>query len=324
MPDKPIHYTENGFMNPHKSSTIGFLDFIKWQLGKGPTEKSTIPEKEIPAFNPDIVEPDLHRLVNPDSTQIQITWIGHATFLIQIAGINILTDPIFSERSSPISFAGPKRLAAPGIQFENLPEIHVVVLSHNHYDHLDLPTVKRFGNNPKYFVPLGLKEWFQDKGIDNVVENDWGQTFGFNELNFNCVPAQHFSGRSLTDRNKTLWAGWVIETQLGNIYFAGDTGYTPDFLGIGKKFAPIKISMIPIGAYKPRWFMAHIHVDPPEAVKIHQDVQSETSIAMHWGTFKLADEAMSEPPIYLKKALKQAGLSEAEFIVMAYGQTLSF
>lgn len=322
--NKPAHHTENGFINPHDSTSRGFREVIRWQLGMGPDERQTIPENEIPSYSPTFVKPELDRLSNPDPTKIQITWIGHATFLIQVAGLNILTDPIFSERSSPVSFIGPKRFAPPGIPFDDLPEIHVVVISHNHYDHLDLPSVEKIGNKAKFFVPLRLMDWFKENGIENVIEMDWWQNTSFKDLNFHCVPAQHFSGRSLLDRDKTLWAGWVIETHLGNIYFAGDTGYSPDFLEIGKKFNPIKVAMIPIGAYKPRWFMGPVHVDPPQAVQIHQDLGSERSIGMHWGTFDLADEAIAEPPIYLKQALKESGSSEEEFIVMAFGQTIGF
>ncbi len=247
----------------HNTPERGFGDFLRWQFGRGPQETSAISIKEISPYKPEFVEPALNRINAPYSTQIQLTWIGHATFLIQVEGFNILTDPMFSKRSSPVSFAGPERVARPGIKFEDLPEIHAVVISHNHYDHLDAPTIERLGNKPKYFVPLGLAKWFDKKKIDNVVELDWWQSQQFYGLNFHSVPIQHFSGRSFSDRNETLWSGWVIENKLGNIFFAGDTGYSPDFLEIGKRFGPIKVAMIPIGAYMPRWFMSPVHLDPP-------------------------------------------------------------
>ncbi len=290
----------------------------------GPEETPPIPPEDVPPYQPQIVPPDLQRIKNPDSTQIQITWIGHATFLIQVDGMNILSDPIFSDRCSPVTFAGPKRIAPPGIPFDELPPIQAVVISHNHYDHLDAPTVARLGNKPKYFVPLGLAKWFEENGISNVVELDWWESYSFDGLKFHSVPIQHFSGRSFFDRNETLWSGWVLESRSGKIFFAGDTGYSPDFKEIGKRFDSIKVSMIPIGAYRPRWFMSPVHVDPPEAVMVHKDTRSECSIGMHWGTFKLADEPLGEPLLYLQKALREANIDEREFIVMKFGETLSF
>jgi N-acyl-phosphatidylethanolamine-hydrolysing phospholipase D len=251
-----------------------------------------------------ISEPDLVRIKNPDSDQIQITWVGHSTFLIQMDGVNVLTDPIFNSRSSPFSFGGVKRLVPPGLRFEDLPRIHAVLISHNHYDHLDEQTVERLGNKPKYFVPLGLSRWFEKRGIDNLIELDWWQSFSSKGLKFDCVPVQHFSGRTPFDRNKTLWSGWIVEGGKRKIFFAADTGYSPVFKEIGERFGPVRVSLIPIGASRPRWFMKPVHVDPPEAVRIHQDTNSRQSIASHWGTFKMSDESLAEPLVYLQKALE--------------------
>jgi L-ascorbate metabolism protein UlaG (beta-lactamase superfamily) len=239
-------------------------------------------------------------------------------------GINILSDPVFRDRASPVSFAGPKRYAPPGVPFEDLPRIDAVMISHDHYDHLDGAAVKRLGNGPRYFVPLGLADWLGDRGITNVTELDWWENSTLDHFRFHAVPIQHFSSRSLFGFNKTLWTGWVIETKLGAVFFAGCTGYAPHFEEIGDRFGPIRISLIPIGAYRPRWFMGSMHVDPVEAVKIHKDLRSLQSIAMHWGTFKLSDEPMGEPPLYLRKALKEAGLREEDFIVMKFGETRAF
>jgi N-acyl-phosphatidylethanolamine-hydrolysing phospholipase D len=271
-----------------------------------------------------VVKPDLSRIKNPDPNRIQITWIGHSTFLIQADGVNILTDPIFNDRSSPFSFGGIRRLVPPGLKLEDLPPIHVVMISHNHYDHLDKHTLERLGNRPAYFVPLGVAQSLKREKIENVVELDWWQASSSAGLKLNSVPVQHFSGRTPFDRNETLWSGWIIEGKTGKIFFAGDTGYSPVFKEIRGRFGPMKISIIPIGAYRPRWFMKPVHVDPPEAVRIHQDINSQQSIASHWGTFKLSDEPIGEPQRYLEKALKDVGLDEKKFIIMKFGETLSF
>ncbi len=215
-----------------------------------------------------------------------------------------------------------KRVAPPGIPFEQLPPIHAVLISHNHYDHLDAPTVERLGNRPFYFVPLGLAKWFKKKKIENVIELDWWQSSSLLGLDFHSVPLQHFSGRTPFDRNETLWSGWIIESKSGKIFFAGDTGYSPVFKEIGDRFGPIRISMIPIGAYRPRWFMSPVHVDPPEAVRILKESRSERAIAGHWGTFRLSDEPLGEPLVYLRAALKENGIDEGRFIIMKFGETL--
>jgi L-ascorbate metabolism protein UlaG (beta-lactamase superfamily) len=189
---------------------------------------------------------------------------------------------------------------------------------------LDKHTVESLGNKPTYFVPLGVSRWLKKEKIENVVELDWWQASSSKGLRFHSVPVQHFSGRSPFDRNKTLWSGWVIEGKQGKVFFAGDTGYSPVFKEIGERFGPMRISIIPIGAYMPRWFMKPFHVDPPEAVRIHQDTNSWQSIASHWGTFKLSDEPIGEPPRYLEKALREAGVDEKRFIIMRFGETRSF
>ena len=178
-------------------------------------------------------------------------------------------------------------------------------------------------NSPKYFIPLKVSAWFEDRGINNYVELDWWQSNTFAGIKFHCVPVQHFSGRSPFGRNKTLWSGWVLETNSGKIFFAGDTGYSPDFKKIGERYGSFKLSIIPIGAYSPKWFMSSVHVDPEGAVRIHQDVNSEFSIGSHWGTFRLTDEHVGEPPVYLKKVLREVGIPEGEFQVMKFGETLT-
>jgi N-acyl-phosphatidylethanolamine-hydrolysing phospholipase D len=318
------HHTPAGFRNLHDLPGHGFFDGILWHLGLGPKETPPIPPGEVPPYVPDVVKPDLARIQHPDPAKIQITWIGQDTFLIQTAGLNILTDPVYSDRASPVSFIGPMRAAPPGLPFADLPPIHAVIISHSHYDHLDAPTIRRVGNTPRYFAPLGLAGWFAGEGVTNVVELDWWSAGSLGPLKITAVPAQHFSGRFLCDRDKTLWAGWVIQTRAGAVFFAGCSGYAPEFKEIGQKLGPIRVALLPIGGYRPRWFMRTMHADPPEAVKIHQDLGSAVSIGMHWGTFRLTDEPLAEPPLYLKKALKEAGVNEDRFIVMKFGETRIF
>jgi len=270
------------------------------------------------------VDLDRIRVMIFEPIQFRLDHSWHSTFLVQTDGVNILADPIFNDRSSPFPFWGIKRLAAPGIRIEDLPPIHIVLISHNHYDHLDRYTIERLANRPKYLIPLGLARWFKKRNIDQLTELDWWQSASSLGLRFHSVPVQHFSGRSPFDRNETLWSGWVVEGKTGRIFFAGDTGYAPIFKEIGERFGSMRISLIPIGAYKPRWFMASAHVNPPEAVRIHQDIHSQQSIGCHWGTFKLSDEPVGEPPLYLKKALKEAGIDQNKFLVMKFGETLSF
>lgn len=318
---RPQHHTDAAFRNPDQNEERGFADVLKWQFGGGPADRTGLLVDKDAVYQPDYATPSLAPAHN-DASALSITWIGHATFLIQIGGFNILTDPVFSERCSPVSFAGPKRHARPGLDFDDLPDIDAVVISHNHYDHLDTESIRSLGGGKQYFTPLGLAEWFADLDIHDVREMDWWQQSSVGDVVLHCVPAQHFSGRTLWDRDKTLWCGWVIETRHGNIFFAGDTGYSNDFKEIGRRFGPIVAAMIPIGAYRPRWFMGPVHVSPDEAVQIHIDVMARKSIGMHWGTFDLADEPLAEPPVYLQHAVRAAGLQSDEFVVMRFGESL--
>jgi N-acyl-phosphatidylethanolamine-hydrolysing phospholipase D len=322
--DLPLHHTPNGFRNVHIEDKGRLLDFLRWRLGLGPEEEPAIPPEEVPPYRPRVHIPDLNRLRHPKPREIQVTWIGHSTFLVQVAGLNILTDPIFSDRASPVSFIGPRRHVPPGMLMEELPPIHAVIISHNHYDHLDEPTVTELGDGVRFFVPLGLAEWFQRRGLNQVEELDWWQTASLEGIRLHAVPAQHFSMRSLFDRNRTLWCGWVLETPAGNIYFSGDTGYCPHFQEIGKRLGPMRLSLIHIGKYYPRWFLRPMHADPEEAVRIHRDVRSRQSIGMHWGTFKLTGEPLGEPPLFLQRALQEAKIPEEKFVVFDIGETRTF
>ncbi len=297
---------------------------IRWRFAlRRRKEEPAVPPSEVPDYEAATVPPDVERLRNPpDRKRFQITWIGHATFLVQVGGKNLLTDPIYSECCSPVYLPNLKRVAPPGVPFEALPAIDGVLISHDHYDHLDRRTIRRLGDEPHYFFPLGITNWFERMGYRNCHEADWGQTLPFDDLKIHCVPAQHFSGRGVFDRNRTLWCGWVIEYAGRKLYFAGDSGYSPLFVDIGRDYGPIDCALIPIGAYSPRWFMHPVHVDPREAVRIHRDVRARQSIASHWGTFRLTDEPLAEPPIYLKKVLYEEGISQNEFVSLRFGETM--
>jgi L-ascorbate metabolism protein UlaG (beta-lactamase superfamily) len=257
--------------------------------------------------------------------EASVTWIGHSSVLIQVGGLNILTDPHLSERASPFSFAGPKRRVPPGVDHAQLPHIDAVVISHNHYDHLDAATVKRLsqqpGGSPRFYVPLGLKRWFDEAGIRDAVELDWWQAREQQGVRIHCVPVQHWSKRTLTDRDQTLWSGWVIEHPSQRIFFAGDTGYSKDFADIGRRFGAFDLAALPIGGYEPRWFMAPYHVTPAEAVRIMQDLNARSALGVHWGTFELTDEPLDEPPVVLARELESARIPPERFFVLKHGET---
>ena len=265
------------------------------------------------------------KFLQENRTQKTLTWIGHASFLIQLDGINILTDPHLTERASPIVFAGPSRTTPPGLAIEDLPEIDVIVISHNHYDHLDYQTIlkitrKQINRQPLVLVPLKLKKLLKSFGARNVKELDWWDTTTFKNLNIHSVPVQHWSNRSF-NTNKTLWCGWVFENEDFKSIFVGDTGYSKDFSTIQQKFGPMDLSMIPIGAYAPRWFMKDHHCNVEESIQIHKDLKSKKSIAMHWGTFQLTDEPMDEPVKLLKKLTIENNFLPDEFIAMTHGES---
>ncbi len=253
-----------------------------------------------------------------------LTWVGHATFLLQVEGLNVLTDPVFSHRVSPFSFAGPERLAPLGLALHELPAIDLVLISHNHYDHLDEAAVKVLAQEHpgvQFVVPLGLKAWFAARGIESVTELDWWQPTTSGRAKVTALPAQHFSGRGAFDRNATLWCSLLLEVGEKKVYFAGDTGYSKDFADIGAAHPGIDLALLPIGAYEPNWFMRSVHVNPEEAVQMFRDLGAHHAAAMHWGTFRLTTEPLDEPPQRLAKALAAAGIAPERFFVMQHGET---
>lgn len=315
---------ENGrFLNLHPHPQRGYWDLLRWQSGFGPKERPSVDRTVLPErYVPDWVAVDLDLIRRPSRQNIQLTWIGHSTFLLQVAGLNFLTDPVFARFCAPWPMWKLRRRAPLPLRLKDLPTIHGVLLSHNHYDHLDARVVKFLPNDVTWFVPLGLAAWFKQRGMENVVEMDWWQEAEYGPLSIVAVPAQHFSARTPFDRNLTLWCGYVLRTKFGHIYFAGDTGYSPAFVDIGHHLGPMRLSMIPIGAYQPRWFMAPIHLNPEEAVRVHLEVRSEFSVGMHWGTFHLTDEPLAEPPIALRHQLARRHLPATSFRTLRFGETV--
>ena len=278
------------------------------------------PRNPWPATVP--VEPRRPPNAGPDD--VVVTFIGHATFLIQVGSTSLLTDPVYSERASPVSFAGPRRVRAPGVRWDDLPAISLVLLSHNHYDHCDLGTLRALERRfqPRLVTPLGNGRLLRAAGIHNVEELDWWQSAGAPPLPVTLTPAQHFSARGPFDRNRALWGGFLIAARGRRILFAGDSGYGPHFREIAARLAPIDLALLPIGAYEPRWFMKDIHMNPAEAVQAHLDLGAHRSVAMHFGTFQLTPEGIDEPVRELAKALEQRALPAGVFRPAAVGESL--
>ncbi len=302
------------FQNIEPFPDNGLWDVLKWKF-KGLSKSKDWPKyKEIPQL----------KVERSRSEDLVITVINHATVLIQLNNLNIITDPHFSKRASPVKFAGPSRVVNPGISFNDLPTIDIVLISHNHYDHLDLDTLGRLKDkfNPRFYAGLGTKEFLTDNSIPLSFDLDWWESFQHKNVNITFVPAQHWSARGLFDKREMLWGGFYIEGT-SKVYFAGDTGYGIFFKEIRKKLGAPDVSLLPIGAYKPRWFMKYAHMNPDEAVQASIDLESKKSIGMHFGTFKLTDEGIDRPSEDLLKALKKKKISLDNFLVPVFGKAIN-
>ena len=264
------------------------------------------------------------RQLHDGAGRATVTWVGHSTLLVQLDGVSFLTDPIWSDRASPVSFAGPKRLMPPALRFEDLPPIDLVLISHDHYDHLDAPTLKRLweAHRPRFLAPLGFRAWFAELGIDGVDELDWWESRTVKGLTVVCAPVQHWSARSLRDENRRLWASWAVLGQDRRFYFAGDTGYyAPIFREIGQRLGPFDLGAIPVGAYLPQAMMLFSHLTPEEALDVQDDVGARRLVAIHWGTFDLAQEPLGEPPVRLRAETRRRGLDPERVWVLRHGET---
>lgn len=324
----PAHHNpEGGFRNPWASAQMhGFRDFLKWSL----VERRRNPRRADP-------DPSTFQRVTPDFVapraapdQLTITWVGHTSFLIQLAGLNVLLDPVWSGRASPVQFAGPRRWVPPAVDFDRLPPVDVVVLSHDHYDHLDTGTVSDLvARYPaiRWHAPLGVGHFLRQRGVRDITECDWWEEATVGGLHLTCLPAQHFSGRSLGQRNQTLWCGWSLRSSRHALFFAGDTAFHPEFDAIGKRCGPFDVAILPIGAYEPRWFMGSVHMNPEDCMKAIAQLTSSQSgkrlimTASHWGTFKLTDEPMDEPPARMRRVWQAAGCDTDDLWIMRHGET---
>jgi L-ascorbate metabolism protein UlaG (beta-lactamase superfamily) len=259
-----------------------------------------------------------------DGAVAVVTFIGHATFLIQTAAGNILTDPMYSQRAGPLNLFGPRRVRQPAVPFDDLPAISTVLLSHNHYDHCDLPTLRKLAQrfDPAVITPLGNGPLVRSCGVRQVEELDWWQAAKTSALPVTLTPAQHFSARSPFDRNRALWGGFVLAVDGARILFAGDTAYAPFFHDIRQRLGPIDLALLPIGAYEPRWFMRPVHMNPAEAVQVHLDLEASESVGMHFGTFQLTTEGIDEPLRALDEARRASQIMPSRFRTLAFGESL--
>jgi L-ascorbate metabolism protein UlaG (beta-lactamase superfamily) len=314
------HFDGTRFFVPGRPAPNNVLSLLKWRFGGD--EKATWPER-VEVAPPPAPQASV-------ANGLRSTLIGHASFLVQVAGLNILIDPVYSERASPVSFAGPKRVNDPGIAFDQLPPIHVVLITHGHYDHLDLATLARVHgqHKPRFIAPLGNDAIMASSigGRQNAAALDWGHSIDLgNGVAVHLVPSYHWSARGLTDRRKSLWGSFVLTTPQGVIYHIGDTGYGEGAFSkdVAKTFGKIALAHIPIGAYEPRWFMKEQHINPQEAVQIFQDCTATQAIGHHWGTFQLTNEAHDQPEKDLAVALTSAGIAAERFSAFRPGQVLS-
>ncbi len=306
-PGFPKHFDGKRFYNPDAPQAPGLLDALRWKLTSRPEPSPKFISDVEQSIPPGRVE----------GSGLRITLVNHSTVLIQQRGSNILTDPIWSERASPLSWIGPRRRRKPGVAWDNLPRIDTVLISHNHYDHLDLPTLRLLAarGDSTFIVPARAARLLRSEKIGPVHELDWGDSLSHTGLTIHCVPALHFSGRGIYDRNLTLWCGYVIGCQQQLVFFAGDTAFGPHFAQIRERFGSPRVALLPIGAYEPRWFMSRVHMAPEEAVRAHEILGARTSIATHHGTFKLTDEGIDTP----KKELLACAQHEP-FLVLNNGQ----
>lgn len=322
------HRPGGGFRNPWpiEGADGRSFPFLRWQLERirrGARVRPT--SAELPAVTSRIARP------RASAGELRVTWIGHASFLLQIGGTNILTDPVWSRRASPLSWLGPSRITEPGLPFDALPPIDVVLISHDHYDHLDRPTVRRlherFGDALCWIAALGYSAWLASAGPRRVVELDWWQSVRLSPpggpLDVVAAPVQHWSQRTPFFAHARLWASFAVSSGDGiRLYFGGDSGYFDGFREIGRRLGPFDAAFLPIGAYEPRWFMRPAHMNPEEAVRAYHDLgDAGTFVGMHWGTFQLTDEPVLEPPVRVRAAWSDAGLPEARLWVPAHGET---
>ena len=310
------HFDGKVFRNQNPAATAGrtLTDFVRWQRTGRRTRWPVQVENSVRPRLPPRLE----------GRELAVTYVNHATLLLQFPGLNVLTDPVYSDRVSPVQWSGPRRVRPPGLAFEQLPRIDVVLVSHNHYDHLDLDTLQRLerDHRPRVLTGLGNQAFLAEHGLTRVAEFDWWQQTMHENARITFTPAQHWSGRSLGGRNRTLWGGFAIETTERRAMFAGDTGYWRHFREIRSRFGRMDLALLPIGAYEPRWFMADQHMDPDEAVRAHLDLEARLSVGMHFGCFQLTDEGIDAPVLALEQARQTHGVPREAFRAPETGETI--
>ncbi len=325
---KAHHDPDGGFRNPWPDSRVpgprALVRMIRERRGA---------ERRAPTPSRGSFATAASAIVRPcaAASEYTATWIGHSTVLLQMGGLNVITDPVFSERASPVQWAGPKRVMSPALALEELPPIDVVLLSHSHYDHFDKPATQWIAQqypDATWVVPLGLGAYVQGFGVRYAIELDWWDSIDVRGMSVTATPARHFSARRLGDRNKTLWCGYAIAHGGRRAYFAGDTAYHPEFSAIGRHAGPFNLVMMPVGAYDPRWFMHVVHVDPEEALEAFTDIVSSSPatrtplmLGIHWGTFRLTSEPMEEPPKRTRVRWRELGLDPDRLWIAAFGET---
>lgn len=319
-PDAPAHHTAGGFRNNHPGREPQATDLIRWAWNRltGPAirhDPAAVPWQAV----------DTQRLRTTAGTP-RVTWLGHATVLIEAGGQRVLTDPFLFERASPLAWLGPKRRTPLPLALADLPRIDAVLISHNHHDHLDVASLRALaaqpGGAPRVLVPLGDAGWLRAAGLPGVEEMDWWQSLSLGTITLTFVPVQHWSQHFFERRrDRSLWGGFVLSTPGWQALFAGDTGYSPDFREIRRRLGAMDLALLPIGAYQPRWLTRRQHIDPAEALQIHRDLDATLSLGIHWGTLVLSDEPIQQPAQDLVSARAQAGVTEAEFPIWAIGET---
>lgn len=313
------HCDGRRFFNPlGRPQARSFADLPRWWWQQIVHRQGTRWPKTLPAPR----RPQLPATVADG--HVAVTFVGHSTFLLQFPGLTVLTDPIFADRAGPFGLLGPKRVRPPALTLAELPPIDVVLVSHNHYDHLDLAALCWLARErrPVFVTFLGNSAWLAERGVPGAIELDWWQAHTVSpHLHVTGTPAQHFAARSPWDRCLTLWGGFALRTPHGSVYFCGDSGWGPHFAEIGEKLGGFDLALLPIGAYEPRWFMTPVHVNPDEAVRAHLAVKARRSLGMHFGTFQLTDEAIGAPLHALAEARKQHGVAPADFATLDFGET---
>jgi L-ascorbate metabolism protein UlaG (beta-lactamase superfamily) len=290
----------------------GTLRLLEWKISTNPYRKE---KKQRPYFP--VTRPDVAAILKAEDS---VTYLGHATLWIRVNGQNIITDPVFGDIVFYID-----RYAPFPLQPEELPPMQVVLISHNHYDHLDKDSIRKIGTGPLYLTPLGYREWFESvlPGA-KVIELDWFQKYSHRGVTYRLLPVQHWTKRTPWDTNRRLWGSWLVEAPGRKVYFAGDSGYFPGFAEYGRKFGPMDAALLPVGAYEPRWFMSVYHMDPDEAIKAFRELRAEVFIPQQWGVFDLTDEPMDLPPKDYRKAAARAGLTEQQTPTLPHGSTYFF